>query len=471
MAFQSFFAPIIMSLATLLLVGIVLLVVGFRGKKINDHPICKKCKFDLVGIYPDHTRCPECGTALSTPRAILQGARKRRKASIATGLALMLVSLSLSVLAGVVIARSLNVYAYLPDSVLMVLVEYSNANRRQNALTELTARISNNQLSDQRIETLVDKALTIQADPNAQWLPQWGDIIDQAIANKKIQPSQIKEYLVHAIDIQLSIPKNAAAASTIPVGFILRMPRGGSRTAIIAEILSDHMQLFDTSGRQVEFSIDTIHSIPFVSSGGSAMLSRNIVLDVEPGKYRLASEVDIHLGIASTQSRGLPARPYVDKKHLETTMDVVPKDTRFVKYLPQQINQAAIDQQMKIGITLTNLVISTPGHISYQFNYKNLPVSSAFEIKLRQDNQDHHIGTIYFPRSGQGEMSSVDVSTDWVNSGSPITIILQSSLDVAESLSAFSSAYSEIWQGRIIFENVQRRLPIKETEEAGASGG
>ncbi|MCC6679040.1 MAG: hypothetical protein IT436_18090 [Phycisphaerales bacterium] len=30
--------------------GIALIGLGLRGRKIDDHPICRKCRFDLVGV-------------------------------------------------------------------------------------------------------------------------------------------------------------------------------------------------------------------------------------------------------------------------------------------------------------------------------------------------------------------------------------------------------------------------------------
>ena len=31
------------------LTGIILGIIGLRGRRIDDHPLCRKCKYDLVG--------------------------------------------------------------------------------------------------------------------------------------------------------------------------------------------------------------------------------------------------------------------------------------------------------------------------------------------------------------------------------------------------------------------------------------
>ena len=42
----------------------VVLVVGWRGRRVNRHPICRRCEFDLFGRPAEATRCAECGADL-----------------------------------------------------------------------------------------------------------------------------------------------------------------------------------------------------------------------------------------------------------------------------------------------------------------------------------------------------------------------------------------------------------------------
>lgn len=56
------------ALATLLLLlGLVLIDLGWRGRRIGDHPTCRKCGFDLSGLAVGIGPCPECGRTLDTP--------------------------------------------------------------------------------------------------------------------------------------------------------------------------------------------------------------------------------------------------------------------------------------------------------------------------------------------------------------------------------------------------------------------
>lgn len=52
---------------------------GFRAKQIDNHPICRRCGYDLFGLGKDHRLCPECGAVLQLARAIRIGHRTRHK--------------------------------------------------------------------------------------------------------------------------------------------------------------------------------------------------------------------------------------------------------------------------------------------------------------------------------------------------------------------------------------------------------
>jgi ankyrin repeat protein len=69
--------------------GLVLIVRGFRARYLDDHPLCKKCGYDLYPKPP--ASCPECGANLQLPVAIRIGHRTRHKPMMAWGLGLIVV--------------------------------------------------------------------------------------------------------------------------------------------------------------------------------------------------------------------------------------------------------------------------------------------------------------------------------------------------------------------------------------------
>src|SRR4051794_28985610 len=73
--------------------AIALLIAGLRGRRIDDHPLCRRCGFDLVGLPAQSVACSECGANLHDPRSVRTGHRARRGGMIALSLALLVPAL------------------------------------------------------------------------------------------------------------------------------------------------------------------------------------------------------------------------------------------------------------------------------------------------------------------------------------------------------------------------------------------
>ena len=69
--------PIVALLA--LAIGLTLALIGWRGRRVDDHPVCRKCRFDLAGVYPANETCPECGRDLAGRRAVRIGNRRHKR--------------------------------------------------------------------------------------------------------------------------------------------------------------------------------------------------------------------------------------------------------------------------------------------------------------------------------------------------------------------------------------------------------
>src|SRR4051794_4758223 len=80
-----------------LLVFAASLAYALRGRRVDDHPICRGCGFDLFGKPDGSQRCAECGADLTHRRATRIGRRERRRglARVAgSGVLLSVVALS-----------------------------------------------------------------------------------------------------------------------------------------------------------------------------------------------------------------------------------------------------------------------------------------------------------------------------------------------------------------------------------------
>src|SRR4051794_3441146 len=83
----------------MLIVSVVLVVAGLRGRVAGDDPHCRRCGFNLRGRNLSSSKCSECGNEL-TDSAVRHGVRERRGAVLGVGIVLMTLSLAGLGLAG-----------------------------------------------------------------------------------------------------------------------------------------------------------------------------------------------------------------------------------------------------------------------------------------------------------------------------------------------------------------------------------
>lgn len=109
-------------LVSMLLLGVggILVVRGWRGRRLDDHPLCSRCRFDLhgLGIDTPDSKCPECGVMLEKcpPRI---GNRKRSPARVITGATLLLVMLVFSGIHHATQTGNLRPYQFMPTGMLL----------------------------------------------------------------------------------------------------------------------------------------------------------------------------------------------------------------------------------------------------------------------------------------------------------------------------------------------------------------
>ena len=74
-------------------VGLRLWIVGYNGRVVDDHVLCRSCRRDLYGLI-EAEQCPECGQVLFRENVIV-GNRERRTGSMWAGVSMVLAALGI----------------------------------------------------------------------------------------------------------------------------------------------------------------------------------------------------------------------------------------------------------------------------------------------------------------------------------------------------------------------------------------
>src|SRR5687768_12730172 len=120
-------------------VGAILLVVGLVGRRVGDHPHCRRCGFDLFGS-PGAAVCGECGGDLKGRRAVRVGQRRKRGGTLAAGLLLLAPAALLASVIAWGTMRDVKWVEYAPAWWLVRDIRSDDAERYGPALDELLAR-------------------------------------------------------------------------------------------------------------------------------------------------------------------------------------------------------------------------------------------------------------------------------------------------------------------------------------------
>lgn len=173
--------------------GAVLLAFGLRGRKVDDFPYCRKCRYNLTGLTSE--RCPECGS-LTADVGVVMGRRQRRRKLIVAGLVLFMPSAAVLIGAQTQWARSVNWYQKLPTWWVLHDARSISEARALRAFQELGRRAEIANLTGKDQEALAEIMLghfmrrTSPFDPSNEIEDAAAIWIDDALESSRLSASQ-----------------------------------------------------------------------------------------------------------------------------------------------------------------------------------------------------------------------------------------------------------------------------------------
>lgn len=218
-------------LVLLLAGGFLLLVWGWRGRKLNDHPVCRDCKFDLEGIVAEATTCPECGAGLRREGGVLRGVRKRMWPVVLLGLAMVVTPAvpMAAVLVATMTGRDLDRMKPLG----LLLWEATNADviRTAKIADEVLTRAQAKTLTADQYNRCIQYALELQQDAARAWAEGWGDVVMQANLDGVLTADDLKRFERQQPVFSVSGRRTAHAGGIVPLVVTLKEMRTDSRAA------------------------------------------------------------------------------------------------------------------------------------------------------------------------------------------------------------------------------------------------
>ena len=391
--------------ALVVLGGCTLILIGRRGRRIDDHPVCRRCGYDLTGLPTERDKCPECGSDLRRPRAVRRGRRERRGIFVAIGLLLLLPGVGGLIYSGRNAAAEFEWQRHKPVWWLLAESRSSVASRRQEAVDELLWRLERDELSDARIAKVADRALATQADPSEPWLPRWGTFVETAHARQKISAEKWRQYALRAVTLTVRVRPKVRRGDPFPVEFdVLPARASASMTGGINALAQFRERDAMLNGvRSKDAGSPVWKKITFGATDETETAFEYGWDSDDPTLKQLADgpqqiDFDIPISIYDIpvdHPIGSPAPSAKTVVHLSAHFTLLPSNTSSVTLVKDERLRKAVE---------ASLVLGNPGDpppvamrrwgdsISTAIQCAHPPVDMSFELLYRFDGKEVHAG-------------------------------------------------------------------------------
>lgn len=306
--------------AILVLAGIILLALGFRGRRVSDAPHCR-CGFELSGITLPESHgpgsasavCPECGKALAAKGQIREGRRARRPALIGIGAAML--ALGLAVPITLVATGPGKWYAYAPDWLLVKLLDADDSPGPAVA-TEIAARAGAGTFSASSWTALERALLSRQADLSRSWSPALGKLLEDR-ALRPDSPKELREtYLRNTLRFKFAVRQRIAIGDPLPMTLeLIDRTAGSGRVTIRGYLAEVRLNERRIDGDRIRFSatprpmIETKSIWPLHPAMCTTGLDYDqYLVDGEPGPASVGITIFAAAAISDSPSSGISER-------------------------------------------------------------------------------------------------------------------------------------------------------------------
>ena len=417
-------------------IGICLLVWGWRGRTIDDHPVCRGCRYDLTTVYPDRPACPECGADTTVDGAVRFGNRRKRIAWLWTGVILILVSGAWLIQSAV----GVDLTKYKPTWVLRFEARGTDDERAATkALGELLDRITTKRLSAAQITSLVEDALSVQADTTKPWLTQWGDVVVSAHQMGLVTPKHFARYGppsgIPNVTVRPKVSQGKPVPFTLNSGGRGRQNKGGRQTVYAGF----SFRSAEIDGKEISQDCITLSRSAW-SYGGS--LPRHVTEDAElsVGQHQLRLNFDFHL-LDEPNNSVLGQW----KRTVEVPFEVVEADVPTVRLVTDPVARKQLADQSTVEIR-----IGRTRRPQSMIQFPPIDFAIVADVWIKTDQHFEKAGEVRARPSPRrhGYGSSIPLGAV---KGKVLEVILRPNVELAER----TPFASEIWGEEIVIRDIQ----------------
>lgn len=427
------------------LLGLAAAVLGFRGRRANDHPICRGCGFDLVGLGAgEGARCPECGRDLGRRRATRAGARRRRPVVLALGLVMLLAGLSWTGALTWGQASSFDWNTVKPTWLLMMETRQPTADNADAGMQELVKRLEAGELEAETVDTIVERIIETQGDADLPWHASWGDFVEAAHEQRPLDHEQLVRYLTQAVEGGLAPTGLNYMNSSLSYGLLRNNARAGSGVGQSNFHIRARVESIEVGGQTFDPKLSAFFGLG--QSGATTSRRNGITLPAGDLDVAMQVQVDV-IEQFSTTAEPITSWPL----SLAATVEVDPDAT--VIWIDDPAMHPVFNEDHPQKPTAR--AVEGGARIEGFMHFESVPVGVVANVFARAGEREWKVGRLVLQPGFRGGINIMSMETLPDFDARTVDIILRSVVDEEPD----ASWPREVWRGELVIPDV----PLKWT--------
>lgn len=437
--------------------GAWLLVLGLRGRRIDDHPVCRKCRFDLLGVYPSVAVCPECGAKTDGECVVLIGRRRKRRAVVAVGVLMLIGALAAGGGLGWASSRNYDWNRVKPLWLLRREARGVEVSIAELAIRETTRRIQAGRVGRVAASGFITEALDNVTSKTRNRYGDWSTLFNAARVKGLATPEEYVRFVRQTVRPTVRFLARARASEPLQVRAGVEWESFGAFASAPRLRLLTRSVLVDLAGEIIEAAPEggpgPHHGEETGgSSGGDASdgWPHYATLDHPPGEYTITARHVLDVDEEGSQE-GSP--PLVTLEATSTgALLIVAATGPVVQSVTNDSRRGAVAGSIECpGIRAGVYMGRRVANVQLRPGANRAPVPVFASVWMRVGEREWRMGTIEVRAPEWGWGTGGEIPTEPLPDPMPamVEIVLRPNPERAEA-----QGVDTIWGEEIVFRNV-----------------
>ncbi len=277
--------------------GTIVLLIAFRGRTIDDHPLCRRCRYDLFGLDPLPDLCPECGADLKGKRRLRIGHLRWSPRLFVIGFLLIAPTLLLVLSVASRFQNGRTFHELKPTWWLRLELTSSSESTRSAAGRQFVRRMARGELSDEELTSLIEPLLGYSADASIPWHDDYALLLDRAMHKDLTTLAQEDRYLRQTVEAGIDVWLRSHINESWPARPVLTYRPSQAMRLSSASYVRERLPVVEITTRRVAVDGRRIDISRHIHCRADDHITDRLDLGLKlaPGHHEVEVQLEVHV--------------------------------------------------------------------------------------------------------------------------------------------------------------------------------